>query len=112
MTYSFGEIILVNFPFTDLSTSKRRPAVIISSDNYNKEREDVILLAITSQIRKFQDFGTLPISDWQEAGLPKESLFKPLIATIDKNNISKKLGVISTYDSENLTKLLQQIIGS
>jgi len=63
-------------------------------------------------MRKFQDFGSLPISDWEEAGLLKESLFKPLTATIDKDNISKKIGTISNYDSSNLTKLLQQIIGS
>jgi len=110
MNYSFGEVILVNFPFTDLSTSKKRPAVIISSQSYNDEKDDVILLAITSQMRKIKYFGSLPISDWQEAGLPKESLFKPLIATIDKNYIFKKLGVISNYDSANLINLLQQII--
>ncbi len=112
MNYSFGEIILVNFPFTDLSSAKKRPAVIISNDSYNNERDDVILLAITSQMRKFQDFGSVAISNWKEAGLPKESLFKPLIATIDKNNISKKLGIISDYDSLMLTRLLKQIIGS
>ena len=33
----FGDIILVPFPFTDQSTSKKRPAVVISSSSYNTE---------------------------------------------------------------------------
>ena len=34
--YEFGDIILVKFPFTDQSTTKKRPAVIISSSAYNQ----------------------------------------------------------------------------
>lgn len=44
-TYNFGDIILVPFPFTDQSTSKKRPAVVISSDAYNKDRPGIILMA-------------------------------------------------------------------
>jgi mRNA-degrading endonuclease toxin of MazEF toxin-antitoxin module len=35
-TYKFGDVILVSFPFTDQSTSKKRPAIVISSDIYNE----------------------------------------------------------------------------
>jgi mRNA interferase MazF len=44
----FGDIILVPFPFTDQSTSKKRPAVVISSNHYNTERPDLIIMAVTS----------------------------------------------------------------
>ena len=43
-----GEVVLVPFPFTDLSTTKQRPAVILSRARFNRERHDVILAAITS----------------------------------------------------------------
>lgn len=46
MNYAFGDVILVPFPFTDQSTKKQRPAVVISSSSYNAQRPDVILLAI------------------------------------------------------------------
>ena len=38
MRYAFGDVILVPFPFTDQSTTKQRPAVVISSNRYNTER--------------------------------------------------------------------------
>jgi mRNA interferase MazF len=46
-TYSFGDIILVPFPFTDQSAAKKRPAVVVSSDIYNRQRPDIIIMAVT-----------------------------------------------------------------
>lgn len=46
--FEFGDVILVPFPFTDQSTSKKRPAVVISSAAYNAERPDLIIMAVTS----------------------------------------------------------------
>ena len=47
--YKRGEIVLVSFPFTDLSSSKRRPALVLSPDAFNAQRQDLVLVAITSQ---------------------------------------------------------------
>ena len=47
--YRRGDIVLVSFPFTDLSSSKRRPALVISPDSFNEQGQDVVLIAITSQ---------------------------------------------------------------
>lgn len=47
--YRRGDIVLVSFPFTDLSSSKRRPALVISPDGFNDQSQDVVLVAITSQ---------------------------------------------------------------
>jgi mRNA-degrading endonuclease toxin of MazEF toxin-antitoxin module len=50
ISYDFGDIVLVPFPFTDQSGIKKRPAVIVSSAPYNAARLDLILMAVTSQI--------------------------------------------------------------
>ena len=42
-TYKFGDVILVPFPLTDQSTSKKLPAIVINSDNYNQSKPDIIL---------------------------------------------------------------------
>lgn len=49
MRCSFGDVVLVPFPFSDQSATKQRPAVVISSDAYHREHADVLLIAITSQ---------------------------------------------------------------
>jgi len=57
MSYSFGDVVLVPFPFTNQSGAKKRPAVIVSSNAYNTKRRDLIILAITSQVRIPLGFG-------------------------------------------------------
>jgi mRNA-degrading endonuclease toxin of MazEF toxin-antitoxin module len=49
-SFSQGDVVLVPFPFTDLSAVKQRPALVLSPDRLNKGRIDVIVAAITSQI--------------------------------------------------------------
>ncbi len=57
MQYEFGTIVLVPFPFTDQSASKRRPAVIVSNHTYNQGRRDVVVMAVTSQLRPTRGLG-------------------------------------------------------
>ncbi len=49
--YEFGDVLLAPFPFTDQSTTKRRPAVVVSSEAYHRERPDLVILAVTRQVR-------------------------------------------------------------
>lgn len=95
----FGDIVLVPFPFTDQSASKKRPAVIVSSDSYHARRNDVIVMAVTSQIvRPAGVVGEVLIADWQGAGLPKASLIKPVLATLDRRLILRQLGALRPVD--------------
>lgn len=48
--YSQGDILLIPIPFTDLSSSKRRPVLVISNNEYNSRTDDIIVTAITSSI--------------------------------------------------------------
>ena len=90
--YSFGDVVLVPFPFTDQTASKKRPAVVVSADAYHQRRPDVIVMAVTSQIlRPAGALGEVLISDWQGAGLPKASLIKPVLATLEQRLILRKL---------------------
>jgi mRNA interferase MazF len=82
--YEFGDVVLVAFPFTDQTTSKKRPAVIVSSPAYNRQRPDIILMAVTSQVRLPPPFGDIAITGWQSAGLIESSIIKPIFATVEK----------------------------
>ncbi len=43
-----GEIVLIPIPFTDLSSQKRRPVIVISNDLYNRRAADMVVVALTS----------------------------------------------------------------
>ena len=109
--FEFGDVVLVPFPFTDQSTTKKRPAVVISSSRYHLERQDLLLLAITSQIRPESRIGEMSIAHWHDAGLIKPSVFKPLIATIDRNIVIRTLGSLVAADREILQAVLKTILG-
>jgi mRNA interferase MazF len=106
-----GEIILVPFPFTDQSQAKKRPAVVISSKAYNTERPDLIIMAVTSQIKPASIIGEVIIQDWQEAGLLKPSAIKPVITTIEKPLIIKTMGRLKDNDQKALLESLKGILG-
>ena len=110
-TYSFGDIVLVPFPFTNQVITKKRPAVIISSGAYNRQRPDIILMAVTSQMQSANYFGDMTISQWQQAGLLKPSVIKPIFTTVEKALVLKKLGSMSDNDRKELEKAIQTIIG-
>jgi len=109
--YNFGDVVLVAFPFTNLQASKKRPAVIISNHTYQQTRPDVILMAITSQIKTELVPGEAILQDWQIAGLAKPSMLKPLIATLEQANIVRVMGQLSVTDREELGNVLQKILG-
>jgi mRNA interferase MazF len=110
-TYNFGEVVLVAFPFTNLKATKKRPAVVISDAVYQQGRPDVILMAITSQMRQPLAFGEYLLQGWQQAGLLKPSVLKPLIATIEQRQIVKAMGHLSPTDKKGLHNTLQTILG-
>lgn len=98
------------FRSRNLQTAKRRPAVIIHSAAY-RDRPDVILMAITSQVREPLAADEALVQDWQAAGLAKLSVLKPLIATLEKDQIVKRLGRLSVRDKVALNSVMQNILG-
>lgn len=110
MTYNFGDILLVPFPFTDQSTSKKRPTVVISSAPYNAQKPDIIIMAITSKVNYPLGFGEMIISNFANAGLLKPSVIKPVITTVEKNLIIRKLGQLEPSDNENLKHLIKSVL--
>lgn len=108
--YNKGDVILVPFPFSDQTTTKKRPAVIISSNRYNNASPDIVIMAITSKIDKTLTLGECLIENWQDAGLLKPSVTKPAISTIEQALILKKLGKLSQKDLVSLENALIEFL--
>jgi mRNA interferase MazF len=110
-TISFepGEVVLVTVPFTDQSGAKKRPAVVVSSAPYNQQHRDVVILPVTSQPRPATSWD-IALPHWREAGLLKPSVGKPVLATVEKIIVVKKLGRLHTEDLSNLQTVLRKIL--
>jgi mRNA interferase MazF len=108
--YKKGDVILVPFPFSDQTTAKKRPAVIISSDAYNNTSQDLVIMAITGQTRSRLVIGEFLIEDWQGAGLLKSSAVKSAISTIERRLVMKLLGNFSSRDLATLEKALKELL--
>ncbi|MEA5508479.1 type II toxin-antitoxin system PemK/MazF family toxin [Crocosphaera sp. UHCC 0190] len=109
-TYKFGDILLVPFPFTDQTLKKKRPAVVIISSPYNQQKPDLIIMPITSQIKLPLTLGELQIIDFLSAGLIKPSVIKPIISTIEKSLVIRKLGQLKNIDCQNFKNIIPVII--
>jgi mRNA-degrading endonuclease toxin of MazEF toxin-antitoxin module len=109
--YEFGDVVLVPFPFTDQSTVKKRPAVVVNFAAFGRERTDLIIMAVTSQSRPAVGVGGAGIARWKEAGLLKPSVLKPILATVDRALILRRLGRLEPEDCEALAQALRAIIG-
>ncbi len=107
-SYRFGDVVLVPFPFTDQTESKRRPAIVVNSDAYDRARQD---LSLTSQASQQTRFGVIPLQQWREAGLPVLCFIKPVLFTLEKRLLIKTLGRIREKDRSAVREVLNQILG-
>lgn len=103
--------MLVPFPFTDQSGAKKRPVVIVSSPRYNANRRDLVIMAITGQIRQPLGFGEAMVADWQSAGLIKASVLKPVLTTIEQGLVVRTMGKLSAVDLKALREVIGEVIG-
>jgi mRNA-degrading endonuclease toxin of MazEF toxin-antitoxin module len=104
-----GDVVLVPFPFTDLSAIKQRPALVLSPERFNNVRTDLVVAAITSQIPEpvGEDEILLSDADLRTAGLPKASIVRlGKIFTIHQGLIRKKLGYVPDSTLKSILQML------
>src|SRR5580704_15828486 len=111
MLFEFGDVVLVPFPFTNHVTSKKRPAVIVSNRSYNSVRPDVVVMAITGQLRASPGRGDVRVEQWQAAGLIKPSAIKPIFATLEQALVLRQLGTLGVGDRAALRESVGEMLG-
>ena len=111
MSFDFGAIVLVPFPFTDQTATKKRPAVVVNSRSYNDAKPDIVVMAVTSQLRASATFGEVWIGDWKSAGLLKPSAIKPVFATLEQSLVIRRLGVLRPGDRTALSTGIEKVLG-
>jgi len=96
--YRHGDVVLIPFPFTDLTAVKTRPAIVISSDLYHETRSELLLAYVSSQVSKAHPRLDYLLTNWAEAGLPKPSFVRPKIAAIEPTLVVHHVGRLSDPD--------------
>lgn len=85
--------------------------MVISSPRYNDSRPDLLIMAVTSQLRVAGEFDGLLLTDWQGAGLLKPSAIKPVIATIAQPLVLRSLGSLKERDRRDLLEWMKLLLG-
>ncbi|MBW4532462.1 MAG: type II toxin-antitoxin system PemK/MazF family toxin [Pleurocapsa minor HA4230-MV1] len=109
VTYKQFEVVVVPFPFTDSSATKKRPALVISDASaFNKSTKKSVMAMITTASHSSWDLD-IPITDLKSAGLKAKSIIRMKLFTLDDDLVLKKIGKLATSDRDRVQKSLQQL---
>lgn len=101
-----GEAVVLEFPYSDLSSVKRRPSLILAE----LKGENLILCQITGQIRPDPDLVYLFRGDFEDRGLQKDSFILPsFIFTLHKSKIKYSVGKINPIKIKEVEEKLIKI---
>ena len=102
-----GDIVVIPFPFSDLTGAKRRPALVIA----NLKGNDLILCQITSKNVKDEYAIIISNEDFEEGSLRQESNVRPnKIFTADESIILYKIGRLKKEKIEKIIEAIVKII--
>lgn len=111
MAYQRGDVLLIPFPYTDLSARKTRPAVVVSSALFHARRSELLLMYISSQVEKLDILLDYPLQDWQAARLLKPSFARPKIAAVEPSLIVYHIGALTARDLRGVELALIKALG-
>ncbi len=109
MTFKPFDVVELPFPFSDLSSSKRRKALVISSENFNRSNNAVIVAMITSRANS-EWVGDVQIENWNFAGLKKQCYVRLKFFTADFSLFTGKVGSLHIKDKNNVKASLKNNI--
>ncbi len=115
-TYQRGSVALVRFPYTDLSDSKVRPAVIVTSDKYLAQSDDVLCAFVSSVLPDPLLPPHLIISsthpDFRRTGLKRSSVLRThKLVLLDRELVYSKLGELSPLLKRHMNAALMEALG-
>ena len=91
-----GDVVVVDFP--GAQGVKRRPAVIISSATYLRERPDMIIGLLTTNVGAAVVSSDYLLAEWTLAGLTQPSAFRTYLVTLKQSDIRRVAGSLSPHD--------------
>jgi mRNA interferase MazF len=106
-SYSKNEVVLVRYPFSNLSGSKVRPAVVVNAPHAS---QDVFVVPLTSKVSSLLSGEFVP-ADWNGSGLNVPSAVKRGLYTVHQTLVVKSVGRLSAADANALESSLRDWLG-
>jgi mRNA interferase MazF len=106
-SFSKNDVILVRYPFSDLSSSKVRPAVVVNTPHVS---QDLIITPLTSKTGRLLK-AEFVLSEWAKAGLNVSTAVKRGFYTVHESLIMKRIGKLTIADVEQLEKSIRIWLG-
>lgn len=105
-----GEIVLIPIPFTDLSSQKRRPVIVVSNDAYNRSSADIVVVAMTSNPASVDYSFTITSTDLDKGALNRPSRVRvDKIYTLSQSIIVKTFGQVNARTLERVRQTLKDL---
>ena len=106
------DIVLVPIPFTDLTSKRRRPVVVVSKDEYNHKAEDIVVVAMTSNLKAADYSFTITSADLAAGSLKKPSRIRvDKIYTLAQSIVVKRFGRLSEDSFDRIRQLFGALVG-
>lgn len=96
-TFEPCDVVVVPFPFTDRAATRRRPALVVSSRQFNAAHDQLVLTMITSAAKSNWP-SDVKLQAWRSAGLKVACRVRLKLFTIDKALIVRRLGTLADGD--------------
>jgi mRNA interferase MazF len=110
-----GDVAIVDYPYSDATGTKVRPALVVQSDEKNRVLDDTIIALITSQLRRSSDTHVaidISTAEGKQSGLRLQSAVQcENLYTIDQKFVLKTIGMLSQAAIESVNECLKKALG-
>ncbi len=106
-----GDILLIPIPFTDLSSQKRRPVIVVSNNSYNQKTTDIVIVAMTSNPAPVEYGFTITSSDLDTGTLNRPGKVRvDKVYTLSQSIVVKAFGRVNESTLERIRQTLRDLV--
>lgn len=101
------DVVVIPFPFVDSDLAKRRPALVLSTREFNKMGRSILAMITSAEHAGWPS--DVPV-DWRKSGLPRPCIVRMKLFTLDNRLVERKAGRLSAADRKGVAARIRQIL--
>lgn len=92
-----GDVAITSFDFEDGYPARRRPVIVVSSDRFNAQRQEVVVRAVSSRLEPTGEADCI-LQDWRDGGLRSPSRVTVWLRTVPRKALELRIGALTARD--------------